>query len=108
MSAASARRTCAAAWSRWGHDPAEVEVWVDAFHFIQLLRLRRQREQLRRHEEPDNRIDPDQLNEIERRALKDAIRQARKLQSGFVRAYAAGIAAGAVVLLAYFLNRVAS
>ena len=70
-----------AAWSRWGHDPAEVEVWVDAFHFIQLLRLRRQREQLRRHEEPDNRIDPDQLNEIERRALKDAFRQARKLQS---------------------------
>ncbi|HUW03179.1 MAG TPA: NADH-quinone oxidoreductase subunit L [Acidimicrobiales bacterium] len=35
-------------------------------------------------------------------------RQARKLQSGFVRAYAAGIAAGAVLLLAYFLNRVAS
>ncbi len=69
-----------AAGARWELDEAEVDGWIGAYELIQLLRLRRQREQLRRGEEPSNRIDPDRLNELERRTLKEAFRVARKLQ----------------------------
>jgi CBS domain-containing protein len=34
-----------------------------------------------------NRLDPDQLNDLERRILKEAFRQARKLQSKLVLEY---------------------
>jgi len=59
----------------------EVEAWVAAFHFIQLLRLRHQHLAQTRGETVGNRIDPDQLNELDRRILKEAFRQARKLQA---------------------------
>jgi CBS domain-containing protein len=56
---------------------AETEAVVEAFHFILLFRLR--------HQQQDpahaNRIRPDALNELDRRILKEAFRQARKLQS---------------------------
>ena len=71
----------------------EAAAIIDAFHFIQLLRLRNQEEASSR--DPDipatttfggklafpNRINPDHLNELDRRILKEALRQARKLQS---------------------------
>ena len=53
---------------------------VEGFNFIQLLRLRHQNFELERGRAGDNRLDPDQLNEVERRILKEAFRQARKLQ----------------------------
>lgn len=70
-----------AAGTRWQMDAAEIEAWVQAFLFIQLLRLRQQHEQRGRGEPPGNRIDPDALNHLDRRILKEAFRQARKLQS---------------------------
>lgn len=63
--------------------PAEVEAWVDAFLFIQVLRLRHHDEQSALGASDaalDNLIDPVQLNELDRRILKEAFRQARKLQ----------------------------
>ena len=78
--------------------PEEAAAIIDAFHFIQLLRLRN-------HEDAapcdpastgantfdafhakapmlnPNRINPDELNTLDRRILKEALRQARKLQS---------------------------
>lgn len=57
----------------------ETEGMVDAFHFIQLLRLRHQQHAGRQAANP-NRINPDTLNELDRRILKEAFRQARKLQ----------------------------
>ncbi len=62
----------------------EVNAYVDAFHFVQLLRLRNQ--EVVDVAPPDakpgpNRIRPDDLNELDRRILKEALRQARKLQS---------------------------
>jgi CBS domain-containing protein len=60
----------------------EVGTAIDAFHFIQMLRLRNQ-ESLDRGaatSEP-NRIDPHSLNSLDRRILKEALRQARKLQN---------------------------
>lgn len=60
---------------------AEVEAWVEAFLFIQSLRLRHQDLANHRGQEMHNHIDPDHLNEMDRRILKEALRQARKLQT---------------------------
>jgi CBS domain-containing protein len=52
---------------------------VDAFFFIQKLRLRIQaRPEAQVHDA--NRLDPRSLNAFERRGLKEAFRQARRLQ----------------------------
>lgn len=63
------------------HFPAdEVAAMIDSFYFIQLLRLRHQHN-LKGRASGANRIDPDDLNELERHILKEAFKQARKLQS---------------------------
>lgn len=59
---------------------AEADAWVEAFHFIQMLRLRRQYELLEQGEEPHNRINPYELNDLDRKVFLEALRQARKLQ----------------------------
>ena len=70
-----------AAAAHWHLDPAEVSAWADAFQFIQLLRLRLQHEQAAAGQPPSNRLDPDTLNPLDRRILKETFRQARKLQA---------------------------
>jgi CBS domain-containing protein len=60
---------------------AEVEAWVEAFLFVQLLKLRNQHWRQAEGQPMHNHIDPDELNELERRILKEAFRQARKLQT---------------------------
>ncbi|WP_324779910.1 DUF294 nucleotidyltransferase-like domain-containing protein [Thiobacillus sedimenti] len=65
----------------WNLATDEVEAWIAGFHFIQLLRLRHQHEAQTRSESVDNRIDPERLNALDRRILKEAFRQARKLQA---------------------------
>ena len=52
---------------------------VDAFYFIQLLRLRHQQVEPDAERAP-NRIDPDGLNAFDRRILKESFRQGRDLQ----------------------------
>lgn len=71
----------AAAARAWNMATNEVEAWVTALHFIQLLRLRRQHRAQTKGEAPTNRIDPEQLNDLDRRILKESFRQARKLQA---------------------------
>jgi CBS domain-containing protein len=56
---------------------------IDGFHFIHLLRLRNQRGPRRPHVGP-NRIYPRDLNELDRQVLKEAFRQARKVQNCLV------------------------
>ncbi|MCC6879790.1 MAG: CBS domain-containing protein [Rhodocyclaceae bacterium] len=58
---------------------ADVEAMIDGFYFIQLLRLRHQQD-LSDGNGGANRIDPDKLNELDRHILKEAFKQARKLQ----------------------------
>jgi CBS domain-containing protein len=61
---------------------------IDAFHFLQMLRLRAQRGEFvdpgdERAGDPArnrNRIDPYSLNELDQRMLKESFRQARELQ----------------------------
>ena len=61
--------------------PQDAEAYIDAFLFIQLLRLRLHHDQCARGEALTNKVDPDRLNELDRRILKEAFRQARKLQT---------------------------
>ncbi len=59
---------------RWA--PRETDSLVEALHFIQQLRLRRQRVPASQA----NLVAPDDLSELERSFLKESFRQARKLQ----------------------------
>lgn len=56
------------------------EAVIEAFNFIQLLRLRHQHLEAGQGRPGDNRIVPDRLNQLDRRILKEAFRQARNLQ----------------------------
>jgi len=62
-----------------------VDATVEAFHFLQLLRLRQQ-DQAAPGGNP-NRIDPYALNEVDQRMLKEAFRQARLLQERLRHTY---------------------
>jgi len=59
----------------------EADAWCDAYAYIQLLRMRGHQSQAGQGLALDNHIDPDRLNELDRRILKEAFRQARKLQT---------------------------
>jgi len=63
-----------------GVPPEEIAAIIEGFHFIQLLRLRHQHFETEHGRPGDNYIHPDQLNELDRRILKESFRQARKLQ----------------------------
>jgi CBS domain-containing protein len=68
----------------------EIEAWIDALLFIQVLRLRHHDEasaQGAGDDALDNLIDPEKLNELDRRILKEAFRQARKLQARLALEY---------------------
>jgi CBS domain-containing protein len=66
----------------------EVDGWINAFLYIQMLRLRHHYEvQQAGSVELDNLIDPESLNELDRRILKEAFRQARKVQAKLVQLY---------------------
>jgi len=70
--------------------PSEVEAWIDAFLFIQVLRMRHHNEKQAQGLSDvalGNHIDPEHLNELDRRILKEAFRQARKLQARLALEY---------------------
>jgi len=70
----------------------EVDGWIKAFLFIQMLRLRHHYEVSSKQEDADsqvldNLIEPSLLNDLDRRILKEAFRQARKVQSKLALEY---------------------
>ncbi|MCU0952765.1 MAG: hypothetical protein MUC68_17410 [Burkholderiaceae bacterium] len=70
-------------------DAKHVSATVEAFNFLQVLRLRTQdRSADRSARVTPNRIDPYRLNEVDQRMLKEAFRQARKLQQRLKETYA--------------------
>lgn len=69
-------------------EQAEMAAIVDAFFFIQGLRLRVQAAPTKEVADAPNSLDPTRLNEFERRTLKEAFRQARKLQQRLALDYA--------------------
>jgi CBS domain-containing protein len=79
-----------AAGASFKFDPATVGSWIEAFLTIQSLRLRHQDALGRRNKAIHNHIDPDSLNEMRRRILKESMRQARELQLRLARDHAIG------------------
>ncbi|MDO8789650.1 MAG: DUF294 nucleotidyltransferase-like domain-containing protein [Sulfuritalea sp.] len=76
-SSTTARLRAAAEQMKLGGD--DINAVIDGFYFIQQLRLRNQRADTPPGAE--NRIDPDKLNELDRQVLKEAFKQAKRLQS---------------------------
>jgi len=70
-----------------GMGEAETEAVIEAFFVIQRLRLRNQATPQSLTADGANRVDPDKLNEFEQQMLKQAFRQARKLQSRLAMDY---------------------
>ena len=66
------------AGKRLNVEERHVDATIEAFHFLQLLRLRQK--DLPDAQGAANLIDPYALNEVDQRMLKEAFRQARKLQ----------------------------
>ncbi len=73
---------------------AEIASWIEAFEFIQMLRLRHQHARLtdaqagRAVGENANEISVDALSNLDTRILREAFRQARKLQQRLELDYA--------------------
>jgi CBS domain-containing protein len=63
-----------------GLDPGEVRAWIEAFYFIQLLRLKNQKRCHARGLAMHNHVDPNTLDRDDRQGLIHALRQARVLQ----------------------------
>jgi CBS domain-containing protein len=61
-------------------DANDAEAWADAYDFIRLLRMRTNEEQAAEGRPLSNRIDPSALNDLDRRILKEAFREAKRLQ----------------------------
>ena len=59
----------------------EINAVLEGLDFIQLLRLQHQYLEGEPGRQGDNLINPDKLNELDRRILKESFRQARKIQT---------------------------
>ncbi len=70
-----------------GVPPSEFQAWVAGFEFLQMLRLRHQLESAAPSDAP-NRIRLADLNDIDRRMLKESFHQARQLQQRLQLDYA--------------------
>ncbi len=61
-------------------DDKDANAWKEAYSLIQAIRMRAHQEMLNRGEELSNYIDPDDLNPLDRRILRESFRQAQRLQ----------------------------
>ena len=65
----------------------DTEAFIEAFHFIQLMRLRLQHLDLKDGGLGNNRIYIKRLNQLDRRILKEAFKQAKNLQQRLKMTY---------------------
>ncbi|SOB75967.1 CBS domain-containing protein [Marinobacter sp. LV10R510-11A] len=61
-------------------DAKDANAWKDAYSLIQAIRMRSHQEMLDKGEELTNYIDPDDLNPLDKRILRESFRQAQRLQ----------------------------
>ena len=61
-------------------DPKDANAWKEAYSLIQAIRMRAHQEMLDRGERLSNYINPDDLNPLDRRILRESFRQAQRLQ----------------------------
>jgi CBS domain-containing protein len=61
-------------------DFKDADAWKDSYSLIQAIRMRAHQEMLNRNEELTNYIDPNELNPLDQRILRESFRQAQRLQ----------------------------
>jgi len=61
--------------------------YEEAYHFIQQARMQQHQLQTRENLPYSNRVDPDSLNHLDRRILRESLRQAQRLQSSLALRY---------------------
>ena len=61
--------------------------YEEAYHFIQQTRMQQHQQQARLGLPYSNRVDPDSLNHLDRRILRESFRQAQRLQSSLALRY---------------------
>lgn len=61
--------------------------YEEAYHFIQQTRMQQHQLQTRENLPYSNRVDPDSLNHLDRRILRESLRQAQRLQGSLTLRY---------------------
>jgi CBS domain-containing protein len=65
----------------------DLAAWTDAYDYIRMLRMRVNQEQAAAGQPLSNRVAPDRLHDLDRRILKEAFREARRLQARLAQDY---------------------
>ncbi|MQA57255.1 putative nucleotidyltransferase substrate binding domain-containing protein [Pseudomonas piscis] len=68
-------------------EPLDGAAYEEAYHFIQQTRMQQHQRQTRDNQPYSNRLDPDSLNHLDRRILRESLRQAQRLQSSLALRY---------------------
>lgn len=68
-------------------DEKDGAAYEEAYHFIQQTRMQQHQQQARDGRPYSNRLDPDHLNHLDRRILRESFRQAQRLQSSLALRY---------------------
>jgi CBS domain-containing protein len=68
-------------------EPLDGAAYEEAYHFIQQTRMQQHQLQTRENFPYSNRVDPDSLNHLDRRILRESLRQAQRLQSSLTLRY---------------------
>lgn len=68
-------------------EPLDGAAYEEAYHFIQQTRMQQHQLQSRQNQPYSNRVDPDILNHLDRRILRESLRQAQRLQSSLTLRY---------------------
>lgn len=68
-------------------EPLDGAAYEEAYHFIQQTRMQQHQLQARNQQPYSNRVDPDSLNQLDRRILRESFRQAQRLQSSLALRY---------------------
>lgn len=68
-------------------DEKDGAAYAEAYHFIQLIRMQQHQQQARQDLPYGNRLDPDSLNHLDRRILRESFRQAQRLQGSLALRY---------------------
>ena len=68
-------------------EPLDGAAYEEAYHFIQQTRMQQHQRQTRENQPYSNRVDPDSLNHLDRRILRESLRQAQRLQSSLALRY---------------------
>jgi len=68
-------------------EPKDGAAYEEAYHFIQQTRMQQHQQQARDGLPYSNRLDPDTLNVLDRRILRESFRQAQRLQASLAVRY---------------------